>query len=96
LSTLNPKNLLLCVSAGLLIGAGDLSAGSMTVAIVVFTVLAASTVVVPVLGYRMAADRLRAPLDFLKDWLSANNHLVMAIVLVLMGASVLGKGLGSL
>lgn len=94
LSAVNPKNLLLCVSAGVVIGSGGLEAGGDVLALVVFTVLAASTVLVPVIGYAVAADRLRGPLDSLKDWLQANNHQVMAIVLVIMGAVVVGKGLG--
>lgn len=96
LAAINPKNLLLCASAGVAIGTGDLSAGGDVVAVLVFTVLAASTVLIPVIGYAVAADRLRGTLDSLKNWLQANNHAVMAIVLVVMGAVVIGKGLGGL
>lgn len=94
LAAVNPKNLLLCVSAGVTIGAGGLAGGGEVIALVVFTVLAASTVVVPVVGYALAADRLREPLASLKNWLQAQNHQVMAIVLLVMGAVVIGKGLG--
>lgn len=96
LAAVNPKNLLLCVSAGLIIGSAELPAGSVTVAIIVFVVIATASVTVPVAGYRLAADRLRAPLNSLQTWLAANNHAVMAIVLLLLAASVLGKGLGAL
>ncbi|WP_280232910.1 GAP family protein [Nocardia cyriacigeorgica] len=96
LSAVNPKNLLLCVSAGVVIGTGGLSAQGDIVAVIVFTILAASTVLVPVLGYAVAADRLRGGLDAMKVWLQDNNHLVMAIVLLVMGAVVLGKGIGGL
>lgn len=94
LAAVNPKNLLLCVSAGVTIGAGGLDGGGEVVALVVFTVLAASTVVIPVVGYALAADRLREPLASAKNWLQAQNHQVMAIVLLVMGAVVVGKGLG--
>ncbi|WP_067652038.1 GAP family protein [Nocardia harenae] len=96
LAALNPKNLLLCVSAGLLLGTAGLAVGPAIGAGAVFVVLAATTVVVPVVGYRLAADRLRAPLEAAQRWLSANNHLVMAIVLALMAASLIGKGLEAL
>ncbi|MFD3706608.1 GAP family protein [Nocardia sp. NPDC058658] len=96
LSAVNPKNLLLCVSAGVAIGSGGLSAGSEVVAIVVFTLLASSTVLAVVLGYLLAADRLRPPLDSLRQWLQNNNHEVMAIVLLIMGTVVVGKGIGGL
>ena len=96
LSAINPKNLLLCASAGLVIGTGGLGTGEAVGALVVFTVIAASSVLIPVLGYGVAAQRLRGPLDTLSQWLRANNHQVMAIVLVIMGAAVIGKGLGGL
>lgn len=96
LSAVNPKNLLLCVSAGVTIGSADLSAGEKAVAIAVFTVLAAASVLAVVLGYAVAADRLRHTLDTTRQWLQANNHAVMAIVLLVMGAAVIGKGVGGL
>ncbi|MEU1980684.1 GAP family protein [Nocardia sp. NPDC019395] len=96
LSAVNPKNLLLCVSAGITIGTGGLGAGGDIVALLVFTVLAAVSVLVPVFGYLLAADRVSGTLDTAKNWLQANNHLVMAIVLLIMGAAVLGKGVGGL
>ncbi|MEV0332224.1 GAP family protein [Nocardia sp. NPDC050717] len=96
LSGVNPKNLLLGLSAGLVIGGAGLGTGATITAIVVFTVLASSTVLAVVLGYLVAADRLRPTLNSLREWLQANNHAVMAIVLVVMGAVVLGKGIGGL
>ncbi|WP_194829635.1 GAP family protein [Nocardia sp. XZ_19_231] len=96
LSGVNPKNLLLCVSAGVAIGAGGLSAGGDLVAIVVFTLLASVTVLAVVIGYMVAADKLGPMLDSLREWLQLNNHAVMAIVLLIMGSVVLGKGIGGL
>lgn len=96
LSAVNPKNLLLGVSAGVAIGTAGLSSGNAVVVWLVFTVLAACSVLIPVIGYAVAAERLAGPLDATKTWLQANNHMVMAIVLLIMGAVVLGKGLGGL
>ncbi|MEV6660402.1 GAP family protein [Nocardia fluminea] len=96
LSGVNPKNLLLCVSAGVAIGAGGLSAGGDLIAIVVFTLLASVTVLAVVLGYMLAADELGPMLDSLRQWLQLNNHAVMAIVLLIMGTVVVGKGIGGL
>ncbi|KAF0845349.1 GAP family protein [Nocardia caishijiensis] len=96
LSGVNPKNLLLCVSAGVAIGAAGLGTGGTIGAIVVFTVLASATVLTVVLGYLLAAERLGPALDHLRVWLQDNNHAVLAIVLLIMGAVVLGKGLGGL
>ncbi|GAB2661818.1 GAP family protein [Nocardia goodfellowii] len=96
LSAVNPKNMLLCVSAGVTIGSSDLATGEKAVAVAVFTVLAAASVLMVVLSYAVAADRLRESLDRTRQWLQANNHAVMAIVLLVMGAAVIGKGIGGL
>ncbi|MCP2315676.1 Sap, sulfolipid-1-addressing protein [Nocardia amikacinitolerans] len=96
LAAVNPKNLLLCLSAGVAIGSSGLGAGEKVVVVVVFTVLAAASVLVVVLGYALAADRARGVLDDTRVWLQTNNHAVMAIVLLVMGAVVLGKGIGGL
>ncbi|WP_280268156.1 GAP family protein [Nocardia wallacei] len=96
LAALNPKNLLLCVSAGVGIGSGGLGGGAEVVAVVVYTMIAAASVLLVVVGYVLAADRLRATLDTAREWLQANNHAVLAIVLLVMGTVVLGKGIGGL
>ncbi|WP_039824798.1 GAP family protein [Nocardia testacea] len=96
LAAVNPKNLLLCVSAGVVVGASGTAAGAQIVAVAVFTVLAAASVLGVVVGYAVAADRLGATLDRGRAWLEANNHVVMAMMLLVMGAVVLGKGIGGL
>ncbi|MGU3584629.1 GAP family protein [Rhodococcus sp. C26F] len=94
LAAVNPKNLLMCVAAGVTIGSAALSVGASAVAVAVFSIIAATTVVVPVVGYLLAADRLRHPLDELKGWLQANNTAVMAVLVLVIGVVLIGKGLG--
>jgi Sap, sulfolipid-1-addressing protein len=88
-----PEELLLCLSAGVLIGMGGLTRGEV-VALLVFTVIVASSVLIPVLGYAVAADRPRGALDALGTWLQLSSQLVMAIALLATGAPVIGKGSG--
>jgi cytosine/uracil/thiamine/allantoin permease len=78
------------------IGTRGIGGGPQVIAVLVFTVIAAASVLVVVIGYLVAAERLREPLDRARRWLQANNHVVMAIVLLVMGAVVLGKGIGGL
>jgi hypothetical protein len=96
LAAINPKNLAMAIAAGVAIGAAGLSGGQQTVAVLVYIVIAASTVAIPVVGYAVAADRMRGPLDELKSWLEANNATVMAVLLLVIGFVVFGKGLGGL
>jgi threonine/homoserine/homoserine lactone efflux protein len=94
LSAVNPKNLLLCAAAGTVIGGSAVSDADRVLAVMVFTVLAACTVAVPVIAYALARERMRKPLDDLKVWLQANNATVMAVLLLVMGVVVIGKGIG--
>ncbi|MBP3978056.1 GAP family protein [Microbacterium sp. BLY] len=95
LSAVNPKNLLLTAAAGIDIGGAELSGSTTVLAIGVFTLIGASTVALPVVGYLFAASRLRAPLDSLRRWLAAENTVIMAVLLLVIGVSLVGKGLGS-
>lgn len=96
LAAINPKNLLMCAAAGVTIGGASLSAEQQIGSIAVFTVIAASTVAIPVIGYLVAAQRLRAPLDALKQWLQTNNATVMAVLILVIGVVLIGKGIGGL
>ena len=96
LSAVNPKNLIMAAGAGVLIGSVGLSVGGEAAAIAVFTAIAASTVAIPVLGYLVAAEKMRGPLDSLKKWLQDNNATVMATLILVIGAVLVGKGVGGL
>jgi hypothetical protein len=96
LAGVNPKNLALCLAGGATIGGADLTGQQTTVAIAVFVLIASSTVAVPVLGYLVAKDRMAGPLDRLRDWLTDNNATVMAVLLLVIGVAIFGKGLAGL
>ena len=95
LSALNPKNLIMAAGAGTDVGGAGLPTGSIILVIVVYTLIASSTVLIPVVGYLVAADRLRGPLDALRGWLAAENAVIMAVLLLVIGMSMIGKGIGS-
>ena len=96
LSAVNPKNLLMTVSAGVTIADGALDTGQQVIAAAVLTALAASTVVLPVVAYLVAKDRMRRPLEDLRVWLQANNTAVMSVLILVIGVTLIGKGLGGL
>jgi threonine/homoserine/homoserine lactone efflux protein len=96
LSAVNPKNLLMCLGAGTTIGAAHLSAGGAAVTVIVFTLLAASTVGVPVTVYLVDRHQVAAPLGSLRTWLAQNNATVMAVVLLVIGFVLIGKGIAAI
>jgi threonine/homoserine/homoserine lactone efflux protein len=96
LAAVNPKNLAMCIGAGIEIGGADLPTSDVVVATAVFSVLAASSVAIPVIGYLVASNRLRGPLNELRDWLLLNNAAVMTVLLLVIGTVLIGKGVSGL
>jgi threonine/homoserine/homoserine lactone efflux protein len=94
LSAVNPKNLLMGIGAGVIVGSAGLTTGEAAVAIAVFTLVAASSVAIPVIAYLVASKRMAGPLESLRTWLLQNNATVMAVLLLVIGVVVIGKGLG--
>lgn len=94
LSALNPKNLLMGVAAGVAIGADAQTTAETVVAVIVYTVIAASTVAIPVIAYLAASARMARPLESLRTWLVYNNATIMAVLLLVIGVVLIGKGLG--
>jgi hypothetical protein len=61
----------------------------------VFTVIAGASVMLPVVGYLAARDRMAGPLQSLRVWLLDNNATVTALLLLVIGVTMIGKGIGS-
>lgn len=95
LSAVNPKNLLLAVAAGTAIGRSELEVSATVVVVAVFVVIAAISVAVPVVGYSVAPQKAEAMLGRVREWLTMNNATIMAVLMLVIGAQLLGKGIGS-
>jgi threonine/homoserine/homoserine lactone efflux protein len=95
LAAVNPKNLLLGAGAGLAVGSAGLDGGEVVIVLIVFTVIAAASVAVPVIAYLAASERMAAPLERLRGWLVHNNATVMAVLLLVIGVVLIGKGIGN-
>ncbi len=96
LSAVNPKNLILAVAAGLAIGTAGLPIGQEVVVVAVFTIIASSTVAIPVVGYLLAGQKMRPTLDRMKVWLQTNNAGMMAVLILILSAVLIGKGIEAL
>ena len=65
------RGLLYATGAGLAIGSANLTVGEVVLVIVVFTVIAAASVAVPVIAFLVASDRMAAPLERLRGRLTS-------------------------
>lgn len=96
LAGLNPKNLALTLAAAASIAQADLAGGPTTVAVASFVVVGSLTVAGPVAFFLLAPGRAAAPLRSIKEVMSAHNAAIMAVVLVLLGAKLLGNGIAGI
>jgi hypothetical protein len=95
LSAVVPKNLLLALSAGVIVGEAGLRVGQASVVIIVFTLIATSTVAIPVVAHLAAPGRMRGPLERLREWLVVNNVTIMVLVLLMIGVVMIGNGIAT-
>jgi threonine/homoserine/homoserine lactone efflux protein len=95
LAAVNPKNLMMAVAAGVTVGTSSAETGAVVVALVVFVVIASLSIAVPVVGFLVAGGRVAGPLGVMRDWLTANNATIMAVLLLVIGVSTIGKGIGA-
>jgi threonine/homoserine/homoserine lactone efflux protein len=96
LAAVNPKNLLMILAASVTIGQAKLPVGQIVIVILIFTLIAASTVAAPVIVYRAEPVKAQAWLESMKIWLVANNATVMMMLFAIIGVVLIGKGIGGL
>jgi threonine/homoserine/homoserine lactone efflux protein len=93
LSGLNVKNLLLAVAAATAIAKTGGTGGQQAAAYAVFALIATLTVAAPVVVYLTAGERSTRLLARLKDWMSRNNAVIMAVLCLLIGAKLVGEAI---
>jgi hypothetical protein len=96
LSAANPKNLLLVVSAMTGVALAGLSAGQTVIVLAVFVVVCSVGVVVPLAYSLLGGEGARDTLAGWRTWLVANNAVVVAVVLSVLGVLVLFDSLAAL
>jgi len=92
-SAVNPKNLILAAGAAAGVAQVNDSVGDAVVALLVFVVIASSSVAGAVAYYFIGGAKARAHLDDLKTYLSTHNAAVMATLLLVLGVVLIAKGL---
>ncbi|HEY2504146.1 MAG TPA: GAP family protein [Mycobacterium sp.] len=96
LAVIRPDVLLICVPAGLAVGASGRDVADDWIAAAFFVAIAASTVAIPILAYAAAGHRLDDALGRLKDWTEKKNAALLAAILVVIGLMVLYNGIHAL
>jgi threonine/homoserine/homoserine lactone efflux protein len=96
LSGVNPKNLALTLAAAASIAQAGLSTGDTAIAVAVFVAIGSVTVAGSVLFYLVAPRAAEQPLASVKEFMADHNAVIMFVLLLVIGAKLLGNGLSGL
>jgi len=91
-----PKSVLLGAAASLALRGGSLDLEETVLMIAVYAAIATSTVSIPTLATLLYPERMLPRLNATRDWLTANGMLVTGLIMIMIGAVVIGAGLGRL
>jgi threonine/homoserine/homoserine lactone efflux protein len=89
----NPKVLVMNAGAGLVIGTAGLGVAGSWVAVAYYTVIAGSSVLVPILAYAVAGERVDHQLEQLKHWMERQHAVLMAGFLAVVGLLLVYTGI---
>jgi hypothetical protein len=92
----NPKNTLLAVAGAAAIAGTGVATGEQIAAYAVFVVIATVGVGTPVVLALAMGDRAGHILDELQGWMAANNAVIMAVLMLVLGVKLLGDGISGL
>lgn len=96
LSVANVKELAFGFGAGLTMASADLAVGPTILIAVLYALVACLALLVVIVAFLVAEQRVRGPLDSARGWLVRNNSVLIAGVLLIIGAILLGEGVSSL
>jgi hypothetical protein len=96
LGGVRPKSLLLVVGGAAAIAQTGIAGGQQAIAYAVFAVTATMGVAVPVGIYFAMGTRSGELLGRLKGWMGRNHAVIVTVVLLVIGVTLIGDGIGGL
>jgi hypothetical protein len=96
LLNVRPKALLLAIAAGLALRGDGLTPAESILPIVVYTLVGASTVAIPIILTLAQPEKMAPRLVRMQDWVSHNMKSVTAVILLLIGIAIVWTGIARL
>ncbi len=88
-----PKALVLAAATGLVVGSNYQGLAEAVIELLIYTAISASTIAVPVILTLQRPATMEPRIRATRDWMTRNQSIITAIVLLLIGAGILGNGL---
>jgi threonine/homoserine/homoserine lactone efflux protein len=96
LSGANPKNVVLTAAAATTMVEAGVEGAQLAVSGIVFVFLGSVVVIGAVVGHLAGGPRAASMLDTVRQFMVTNSAVIMVIVLLVLGANILGGGLSGL
>ena len=96
LSGVNPKNLALTIAAATVIAQAGVSHGQEVAALAVFILIGSLTILAPLGLYLALGAQAKQILEGMKAWMSVHNAAIMTVLLLVLGAKLIGDAIGGL
>ena len=96
LSGLNPKNLALTIAAAAAIASVGISTGEAIATLAVFILLGSLSILAPLGIYFLMSSRAVTILGGLKNWMARHNAVIMTVLLLVLGAKLIGDAVAGL
>jgi hypothetical protein len=91
-----PKNLVITVAAGLVIGRAEPGLAGTAIALGIFTAIASVTIAAPPLAYALGGERVKGMLVRMRVWLLGKLSIITGVTLSAIGVALVVLGLISL
>ncbi len=88
-----PKNLLIALATGVIIGSSQFGLLASVLAIVLFTALASFTIAAPIIAYYSTSPRVDGVLKRVSDWLLVNATTVTSIAMCMLALMLTVNGI---
>ena len=96
IGALNPKNVVVGLAAALSIASAGLSTGQQISAVGVYAFVAILGVAAPLVVTLALREKAQEVLDGWRSWLGQNNGVVLAVLFLIFGVVLIGKGIAGL
>jgi hypothetical protein len=88
-----PKGFLLGIAGGLALSAASVKPDEAVLLIIIYTAIATSTVVIPIVASFVAPRTMEPRLVSARDWLIGNGRILTSLMMFMIGVVILGGGL---
>jgi cytochrome c biogenesis protein CcdA len=93
---LNPKNIAVAFASAVVVATAQLSVGQQAGVIAIYTLIASIGVATPIAAALALGDRSDSVLSTWRQWLDRNNGTVMAVIYLIFGVILVGKGIAGI